>query len=144
MNLSLVKCSKEYWEFVRLLRINPINQSGFLTQVSISPEDQIKYMNEYSDYYNICTTEVHMGDSLVQSPVGYIGIPDKEYIVYCVSPEFQGSGIGTFMVENFIQNKKIAKAKVKPDNIASQKVFEKLNFKKIIIYEKTFSNNTFL
>ena len=27
--MELVNCSEQYWEFVRKLRINPVNQEGF-------------------------------------------------------------------------------------------------------------------
>ena len=122
MNLFLVDCKENYWEFVRQLGSNPLTQNGFFSKVSITPKDQIKYMKNNFQKYKICLYN--------NIPVGYIGAPDNEHIVYCVSPKFQGKGIGTYLVENFCKKYKNLKAKVKFDNVASQKVFEKLKFKK--------------
>ena len=44
MKLELVNCENQYWEFVRQLRTNPINQEGFFTTVNITPEQQQEYM----------------------------------------------------------------------------------------------------
>ncbi len=127
MNLELVNCTEEYWEFVRKLRTHPDNKEGFFIQASITPQQQIDYMKEHQWFYKICLC----GDV----PSGYVGFINNE-ITYCVAPEFHGNGIGTFMIEEYCPQWGETRALVKVDNIASQKVFEKLGFEKQILYKK--------
>lgn len=127
MNLELVDCSQEYWEFVRLLRTNPENQEGFFTYAEITSEQQKSYMSINSKLYKIC-----LADNL---PAGYVGLINGNEITYCVDPKFQGKGIGTFMVKEFSNTFGSIGAYVKLENIASQKVFEKLGWEKQIYYK---------
>ena len=127
MKMQLCDCSPEYWEFVRELRTNPENSEGFFTQVQISPEDQIKHMKSNSFRYNICLLD--------NSPVGYIGIIPNNEITYCVHPDHKSKGIGTWMVKEFSSVMENLEAFVKVENIASQKVFEKLGWEKQIYYK---------
>ena len=126
--MELIECTREYWEFVRLLRTHPLNQGWFLTQPTITPEQQIEFMEKHSHKYKICI--------LNNTPVGYIGLINQNEITYCAHPDHQGKGIGTFMISEFIKLHQTLTAFVLPQNIASQKVFEKLNFKKQIYYTK--------
>lgn len=126
--MELIECNNEYWEFVRLLRTHPSNRKYFLTQVDISPSQQIEFMNKNSHRYKICLLE--------NTPVGYIGLIKENEITYCVHPDYQGKGIGTFMVKEFIKLYSSLIAYVLPENIGSNKVFEKLGFKKQIYYIK--------
>jgi RimJ/RimL family protein N-acetyltransferase len=128
--MKLVKCTPEYWEFVRILRTHPENKNWFFDQSDISSEDQIKYMTKNSYKYFICLDK--------NIPVGYIGIINDNEITYCVNPEHKGKGIGTFMVSEIIKLYPSLNAFVFPQNISSKKVFEKLGFVKRIhyIYEK--------
>jgi RimJ/RimL family protein N-acetyltransferase len=126
--MELVECTSEYWEFVRLLRTHPNNQQFFLTQIEITTEQQIEFMKSNSYRYKICLL-----DSL---PVGYIGIIKENEITYCVHPEHQGKGIGTFMVSEFTKIYDTLTAFVLPKNIGSSKVFEKLGFQKQFYYIK--------
>jgi RimJ/RimL family protein N-acetyltransferase len=126
--MELVECTSEYWEFVRLLRTHPNNQQFFLTQIEITTEQQIEFMKSNSHRYKICLL-----DSL---PVGYIGIIKENEITYCVHPEHQGKGIGTFMVSEFTKMYDTLTAFVLPKNIGSSKVFEKLGFQKQFYYIK--------
>jgi RimJ/RimL family protein N-acetyltransferase len=126
--MELVECTSEYWEFVRLLRTHPNNQQFFLTQIEITTEQQIEFMKSNSHRYKICLL-----DSL---PVGYIGIIKENEITYCVHPEHQGKGIGTFMVSEFTKIYDTLTAFVLPKNIGSSKVFEKLGFQKQFYYIK--------
>ena len=129
MKLELVNCENQYWEFVRQLRTNPINQEGFFTTVNITPEQQQEYMLNNWYNYKICLAG--------GEPAGYIGIKRDREITYCVSPDFQGKGIGTFMIKEYIPHWGEIDAYVKVNNIASQKVFEKLGFEKQIYYKWT-------
>ena len=129
MKLELVLCTEEYWEFVRLLRMNPINQEGFFTQANITSEQQKEFMCHNWSKYKICLVD--------NEPAGYIGLLHGHEITYCVHPDFHGKGIGTFMIKNFSKLFSNIDAFVKVDNIASQKVFEKLGWEKQIYYKKT-------
>lgn len=129
MNLELCECTSGYWEFVRDLRIDPINQKGFFTLAEITKEQQIEYMIKNQGRYKVCLL-----DSI---PVGYIGLIGSSEITYCVLPNFSGMGIGTYMVEEFTKNMKSIEAYVKPKNIASQRVFEKLGWEKQIYFKKS-------
>ena len=129
MKLELFLCTEEYWEFVRLLRMNPINQEGFFTQANITSEQQKEFMSHNWSKYKICLVD--------NEPAGYIGLLHGHEITYCVHPDFHGKGIGTFMIKNFSKLFNNIDAFVKVDNIASQKVFEKLGWEKQIYYKKT-------
>ncbi len=126
MKLSLVKCSKKYWEFVRLQRTHSENQNWFTTQDKITPQKQEEFMLKNSDHYKICILNNDY-------PVGYVGLINGNEVTYCVDPKHKGKGIGTFMIKEIL--KEGIDAYVKIDNIASQKVFEKLGFEKQIYYK---------
>lgn len=126
MKKELVNCNEEYWEFVRKLRMDPTNQEGFFTYAEITPEQQRKYMEKNCWDYKICLVD--------GEPAGYVGLLKGHEITYCVSPDFQGTGIGTFMIEEYSPRWAWVDALVKVDNIASQKVFEKLGWTKQIYY----------
>ena len=128
MKLELVLCTKEYWEFVRSLRMDPINQEGFFTVANITSEQQLNFMTHNWSKYKICLAD--------REPAGYVGLLQGHEITYCVHPNFHGNGIGTFMIEEFSRPFGDIDAYVKVDNIASQKVFEKLGWKKQIYYKK--------
>ena len=51
MNLRLVENNRDYYEVVRSLRTDPENTNGFLEQVQITPEQQIRYMEKYEKNY---------------------------------------------------------------------------------------------
>jgi len=133
--LQFVKCSSEYWEFVRELRNDERVQHGFIERLEITKEQQIKYMNRFQDHYFICL--------LNGQPAGYVGVIEGD-IRICTSPKFQSQGIGSFMLEEIMKVFPDAFGKVKIDNIASKKMFEKLGFKEtFIIYtrQKTSTSN---
>jgi len=131
MELKLVKCEEKYWEFVRLLRIDSINQKGFFTKTNITSKDQIKYMNKNNSRFNIC-----LADGI---PAGYVGVSKSNEITYCVSPKFHNNGIGTYMINALVLKEfKTYEARVKLENKASQKIFEKLGFEKHFIYTKKY------
>ncbi len=129
VNLQLVPCTEEYWEFVRLLRIDPINQEGFFTKANITPEQQKEFMIHNWSKYKICLAN--------NEPAGYVGLLYGHEITYCVHPDFHGRGIGSYMIEEFSKPFSSVDAFVKVDNIASQKVFEKLGWEKQIYYKKS-------
>tara|TARA_R110001606_G_scaffold267043_1_gene415964 strand:- start:144 stop:533 length:390 start_codon:yes stop_codon:yes gene_type:complete len=126
MKMKLVNCEKQYWEFVRQLRTNPENQGGFFTYAEITSKQQEVYMSKNQGDYKICLVD--------GEPAGYVGLLKGHEITYCVSPDFQGKGVGTFMIGEYSPRGAWVDALVKVDNIASQKVFEKLGWKKQIYY----------
>ena len=128
MKLELVLCTEEYWEFVRLLRINPLNQEGFFTQASITSEQQKEFMTHNWSKYKICLVD--------GSPSGYVGLLNGHEITYCVHPEYHSKGVGFFMIKEFSKSFSNINAYVKVNNIASQNVFEKLGLEKQIYYKK--------
>jgi RimJ/RimL family protein N-acetyltransferase len=124
MNLKLVENNKDYYEVIRSLRTHPDNTNGFLEQVEITPEQQIKYMEKYEKNYWICL--------LNESPVGFVGVVESD-IRLAVDPKFKNKGIGTFMINELKKINSNITSKVLLGNIPSQKVFEKCGF---ILYEK--------
>jgi len=52
-SIEMVQVQESHYEFIRALRIHPENIKGFLTQTTISSEDQMKYMKRYSGCYRI-------------------------------------------------------------------------------------------
>jgi ribosomal protein S18 acetylase RimI-like enzyme len=132
--MELVECDKKYWEFVRSLRNDKNNLSGFIETKHISPEDQQAFMKINSRFFKTCLLD--------EEPVGYIGLigENKDEITFCVAHNNKGNGIGSFMVKDFTKNISCW-AKVRLENINSSKIFEKLGFKKETIknfnyYEK--------
>ena len=121
MTLILTKNKKKYWEFIRALRSNKSVENGFINKAQISKKEQEIYMNKYNDNYYVCLNE--------QIPCGYIGEINGD-IRLCTSPEFQGQGVGTFMIKEFTKIKKNIFAKIKVENISSIKAFEKAGYEK--------------
>jgi ribosomal protein S18 acetylase RimI-like enzyme len=119
--MELVDCSKEYWEFVRVLRNDKRVQSGFIHNTFITEEMQENYMSENSQHYRIALLD--------GVPAGYVGVIEDDIRV-CTDPTFQGKGVGKFMINNCMEIWPTAFAKVKLDNEASIKMFEACGFTK--------------
>ena len=127
MTLILTKNKKKYWDFIRALRSNKSVENGFIDKVQISKKEQEIYMNKYNDNYYVCLNK--------QIPCGYIGEINGD-IRLCTSPEFQGLGVGTFMIKELTKIKKNIFAKIKVENISSIKAFEKAGYeKKYFLFE---------
>lgn len=125
-NIILDTCKKEYWEFVRTLRNDKRVLDGFIESIHITKEMQKNYMNDYSQFYRI---------TLVNGkPAGYIGVIEDDIRV-CTHPDYQGKGIGKFMLKEIINIFPNALGKVKIKNEASLKLFSSVGFKeKFIIF----------
>ncbi|MDA7577948.1 GNAT family N-acetyltransferase [Flavobacteriales bacterium] len=127
MTLILTKNEKKYWDFIRALRSNKSVENGFIDKVQISKKEQEIYMKKYNDNYYVCLNK--------QIPCGYIGEINGD-IRLCTSPEFQGLGVGTFMIKELTKIKKNIFAKIKVENISSIKAFEKAGYeKKYFLFE---------
>lgn len=126
--MELVDCTEIYWNFVRNLRNDPLNQIGFFSEVYITEEEQQYFMKKNHHNYNICL--------LNGVPVGYVGIINGNEITFCVENTHQGKGIGTFMVEEFSKKYANIISYVKPENIASMSVFRKLGWDEKVYFQK--------
>jgi len=119
--MELVECSKEFWEFVRVLRNDERVQSGFIKSIHITEEMQEEYMSKHSQYYRIALVD--------GVPAGYVGVIEDDIRV-CTHPDFQGKGVGKFMINKCMEIWPTAFAKVKIDNEASLRLFRSCGFKK--------------
>jgi ribosomal protein S18 acetylase RimI-like enzyme len=119
--MELVECSKEFWEFVRVLRNDERVQSGFIKSIHITEEMQEEYMSKHSQYYRIALVD--------GVPAGYVGVIEDDIRV-CTDPFFQGKGVGKFMINKCMEIWPTAFAKVKVDNEASLRLFRSCGFKK--------------
>ena len=117
--MQLVKCTQEYWEFVRLLRTDERVVDGFVENVQITPSQQQSYMEKYSDCYRIALID--------NEPAGFVGVVDDDIRV-CTHPNFQGRGLGKFMIDGCVNIWPTAYAKVKLGNVASDKLFLSVGF----------------
>tara|TARA_R110002110_G_scaffold414950_2_gene646710 strand:- start:311 stop:724 length:414 start_codon:yes stop_codon:yes gene_type:complete len=127
-DLKFINNESKYWEFIRCLRNDKRVKHGFIKQNYISEDIHLKFMEKYGNMFYICLYK--------NKPAGYIGCINKDIRV-AVHPDFQGNGIGSFMVNKLMELDSEAFAKVKLDNKASLRLFEKCGFeKKYYILEK--------
>ena len=119
--LKLVKNSPKYWEFIRDLRNKKEIRQGFISQEYIDSIQQAEYMLKYNNNFWICLAN--------EQPAGYVGVIENDIRV-ATHPDYQSLGIGTFMINEVMKLEPEAYAKVKLDNEASIKLFERCGFKK--------------
>jgi ribosomal protein S18 acetylase RimI-like enzyme len=119
--MELVECSKEYWEFIRVLRNDKRVLEGFIKSTYITKEMQQDYMSKNNSHFRIALID--------NIPVGYVGVIEDDIRV-CTHPDYQGKGIGKFMINKCIEIWPTAFAKVKINNKASLKLFEACGFTK--------------
>jgi ribosomal protein S18 acetylase RimI-like enzyme len=119
--MELVECTSGYWEFVRVLRNDKRVLSGFIKSTHITEEMQNLYMKTHSQFYRIALVN--------GKPAGYVGVIEDDIRV-CTHPDFQGLGVGKFMINQCMNIWPTAFAKVKIDNEASMKLFEACGFTK--------------
>lgn len=128
MNLHMVPLQFEHYEFVRALRNNETVKKGFVVQDDISREKHLEYMSKYGKNYFVCFRGL--------IPVGYIGVIDNDIRVATVPNEAK-LGVGEFMVNFIAENFPGALAKVKIENVASRRLFEKCGYKlTFVIYSR--------
>ena len=117
----LVKNDPQYWEFIRKLRNMDGVRQGFVNQQEIKPVEQARYMLKHNNNYWICLVD--------EKPAGYVGVINNDIRV-ATHPDFQGKEVGAFMIDEVMKINPFAHARVKIDNKASLKLFEKCGFKK--------------
>ena len=117
--LELIKNSPRHWDFIRKLRNSA--KKGFVQQEHITEIQQAEHMLKYNNNYWVCLAD--------EKPVGYVGVIDDDIRV-ATHPAFQGQGVGSFMINEIVKLFPDAVAKVKLDNEASLKLFEKCGFEK--------------
>ena len=96
-------------------------REGFIQQEAIDEIQHATYMLKYNNNFWICLDN--------SQPVGYVGVI-KDDIRVATHPAAQGRGTGTFMINEIMKKHPTAMAKVKLDNEASIRLFEKCGFKK--------------
>ncbi len=119
--IKLVENEEKYYEFVRSLRTAPNIQDGFIYRGSITKQQQKIYMQKYGKNYYICLYN--------NEPVGFISAIEAD-LRLAVKKEFQRMGIASFMLAEFKKLNIDFWVRIKEDNIASIKFFEKNGFKK--------------
>jgi len=121
MQLKLVENEPKYWEFIRNLRNDSEVKKGFIQQQYITTDNHKSFMENHNKNFYICLVE--------EKPAGYVGQIDNDIRV-ATSPEFQGKGVGKFMINTLMEKHPNAFAKVKVENEASLRLFESCGFKK--------------
>lgn len=121
IKMELVECTTKYWEFIRILRNDKRVLNGFIKSKYITKDMQIKYMKSNSHLYQIALVN--------DEPAGYIGVIQDDIRV-CTHPDYQGKGIGKFMINRGMAIWPTAFAKIKIENTTSVKLFEACGFTK--------------
>ena len=119
--MKLVQNKKEYWDFIRDLRNHEDVKVGFIQQQHIGEVSHQSHMSLFGDCYYVCLIN--------NVPAGYVGVIDKDIRV-ATHPNYQGKGVGKFMISELMKKYPDAFAKVKVENTASIKLFEACGFKK--------------
>lgn len=117
--LSLVACEEQYWEFVRLLRLDERVLDGFIEKMDITIGQQTAYMTKYSHCFRVALFD--------GKAAGYFGVIDDD-IRICTHPDFQRKGVGKFLVQECSKIWPSALAKIKITNESSRKLFESCNY----------------
>jgi dTDP-4-amino-4,6-dideoxygalactose transaminase len=119
MCMELVNCTNQYWEFVRKLRMDSRVIDGFLQTNPITEVQHTNYMCANSQHYRIALID--------GKPAGYVGVIDDDIRV-CTHPDFQGMGVGKFMIEGCMNIWPNAHTKVKIGNTSCNKLFISCGF----------------
>ena len=119
--MKLVENEPQYYEFIRQLRNNEVVKNGFIQQKHIDYLTHQNHMRKHGSSYYVCLIK--------GAPAGYVGQINDDIRV-ATHPDFQGKNTGTFMINELMKMFPSSVAKVKVDNHASLKLFEKCGFKK--------------
>ena len=119
--MRLVANNLKYWEFIRNLRNDERVKTGFIQQKYITKDEHINFMEQYSEDYFICLVD--------DVPAGYVGQINGDIRV-ATHPDFQGKGVGKYMINQLMKTSPNSFAKVKVENEPSIRLFESCGFKK--------------
>ena len=119
--MELVKNGPKFWEFIRNLRNMEGVKEGFVQQENIDKIQHAEYMLQYNNHYWVCIVD--------RKAAGYVGVIDDDIRV-ATHPDYQGKGVGSFMINQVMKMCPTAYAKVKLDNTPSIRLFERCGFKK--------------
>lgn len=119
MELKLVQCEQKFWNDILIIRNE--DKESFDKQHEISLEEHEKFMTINDINYKIATIDGKFA--------GFVGIVNEDIRVG-VKKEYRKIGVGKFMINEFCKIFEINHAKIKINNIASQKLFESCGFKK--------------
>lgn len=120
--MYMVKCTEEDWQFI--LGLRNMHGKSFLNSNRITFSEHFNFMRQHNDDYYICWNDDH------NTRMGFIGVVNGD--IRLASFNKMG-GVGTFML-NFIKDKyPNATGKIKADNQASIKLFDKCGVKYEII-----------
>ena len=119
--LSLVPNERLYWDYILQLRNDPTLKQGFVSQNHIETNSHYSYMEKYGNCYRICL--------LNHEPVGFVGSVGGDIRV-ATDPRHHGKGIAKFMIQEIIKEYPNSTAKIKINNHASIRAFEKAGFVK--------------
>ena len=126
-NITLQQLTPEYFEFVRDLRNDDDIKQGFINQEFITKENHAKYMKINAKNYWVAF--------LNDDPAGYVGVVEND-IRLAVAREFSRLGIAEFMLQEIRKLFPSAIAKVKFNNLASKRLFEKCGYEPTFIIYK--------
>ena len=117
--LTFISARDIDYEFIRSLRNAPELSRGFIVQVHITPEQQADYMAKYANCYFVALKK--------NEPVGFIGVVGGD-LRLAVAREHQRQGIASYMLRQIEAHCIDYIVRVKPDNIASLRMFMKNGF----------------
>jgi len=120
-----------FFEKIRELRNDSRVKSGFIEQNYITQEEHRGFMIFHSANFIIATVDNKFA--------GYAGVIDNDIRV-CTHPDFQRMGIGKELINFLTIIYPHAKAVIKVDNLASQKLFESCGFgrkEEFYLYKKS-------
>jgi len=113
--------NRDYWDYILELRNHPLLKPGFVSQDPIEPSHHYNYMEKYGNCYRICLLD--------NKPVGFVGCVGGDIRV-ATDPQHHGKGIAKFMIQEIIKEYPHSTAKIKINNLASIRAFEKAGFVK--------------
>ena len=125
-NLELIDSPELAWDYI--LRLRNENASNFIQQHEITKEEHYDFMKKYGkDYFIFYRTCNGCRCGSCYCPCGFIGIVDND-IRLCTDSKYRREGVAVEMLEFVRDHFPKAVGKVKEDNIASNKSFEKAGY----------------